>query len=436
MKKFYLAFFLVFVVLLADAQKKFVPLPANPSAKFTNVKRGKPLTISPNFQASGCSAVDLPVPDSWGGTVAYVFDAAPPIDTGWVTGTSLYSFPAVAQYFDESSTTNNYIDAAFVGFGDAYSTLDSLPVPVNIYDGTSGKPGAIIGTTTLYMAGIESDVNNNYYSQARFNPAIAMPASKKFFVGVDLSNLDFYANPADSLAVYSSHQGAAGNGWVNYYSSKTKTTWASYTTLFGAGNGLALDIHPFISETAGCDLLPVNLVSFSAVAKGKDALLNWQVAQESNMKQYVIEKAGINQQFVPVGTVAATNTAVKHSYTFTDVNALNSGELLYYRLKQVDKDGKTGYSRVITLSPSAGETGIKVVNPFKNAVQLQVNSPYAQKLQGGIYDMLGRKVANAPDQVLSAGQNTVTIPAASLPKGMYILNVTVGKTTYKYKILN
>ncbi len=42
--------------------------------------------------------------------------------------------------------------------------------------------------------------------------------------------------------------------------------------------------------------------------KGKDALLNWQVAQESNMKQYVIEKAGLSQQFAPVGSVAATNT--------------------------------------------------------------------------------------------------------------------------------
>jgi len=430
MKKLYLVCYLVLTAFLVQAQKKQALPHETRRVKINH------LTFPQNGVAAACDKLNFPVPAAWGAPKLYTYDSKAPIDSGFITGTNFYDDVEKAQYFDASSTSDNYITEAYVGFGIAYSSNPDVVIPIHVYDGTTGVPKKLLGTANVTMKTISDDVTAGNYTDIIFSPAITLPASKKFFVSVDLSNLEWFKTPSDTLAIYSSVIDQGTGAWERYYTSATATAWASFPDNYSTHDA-ALYIHPFLSAGLTCGSLPVHLLSFDVEGKNKNVVLNWKVAQEYNMSSYTVERAtGTDYRFEAAGTVAATNSNADHSYSFTDANALSANTILYYRLKQTNSDGKSIYSNVLTIEPLAGAVDIKVTNPFKNAIQLQVNTPYAQKMQGGIYDMLGRRVATAPDQVLATGQNTVTIPAASLPKGMYILNVTVGKTTYKYKIIN
>ncbi len=439
MKKIYLLLLLVSVgTASVNAQKKYVKFPADLKVGNTaGPARRQPFVFPQSGIATSCFKVNLPAPASWGSPVTYIFDSKNPIDSGFVTGTNMYDFPAIAQYFDESSTSYNYITEAFIGFGNAFSDFDSAFVNINVYDGTAGTaPGRLIGSSILYLKDFADNANTGKYTDVTFSTPVQLPASKKFFIAVDMSDLSWYYTPADTLSVVSSQVNKGTGAWAKYYTDNTgSTAWGAYKSLF-TNFDVALYIHPFLSATTTCDALPVHLVSFTGEAKGKSALLNWQVTQEVDMKQYVIERAVNGLQFIPAGTVAATNSPLGHSYSFVDADGLSAGSTLYYRLRQVNNDGKVSYSNTVILPGTTGALSVKVVNPFKTAVQLQINAPSAQKMQGAVYDMLGRKIVAVKEQDLAAGQNAVTIPTGLLPKGAYILNITVGKTTYKYKILN
>ncbi|HVX51107.1 MAG TPA: T9SS type A sorting domain-containing protein [Chitinophagaceae bacterium] len=420
MRKFYLSALLLTIVMYTQAQKI--------SPESLRVKKPRQHTVN-NFGAgaSGCDTLNFNVYDSWG-TALYPFAN----NGGVVTGNNVYSTPEIAQYFDVSSTSDNYVSKVWIAFAYASSPRHkTATVPVNIYDGTTGTPGTLLGTNaTLTISQVIDDVNGiggPYYSEVEFSPAIQLPASKKFFVSVDVSGAIW---PADTLGILSSDiDSNATGGWLK----TSDGNWLDYAAAIN--QSLGVYIHPFASAGQGCSDLPVHLLSLSASASGKNIVLNWTVAQETGMKSYEIERAGNNMQFVQAGAVKATNSSIQHAYTFTDYNVYSTGTV-YYRLKQVNNDGKTEYSNVISLTFSGSQPGIKVVNPFKGSVQVQVNSPSVQKLRGAIYDMLGRKLTATPEQTLQPGQNSISIPAGTLPKGVYILNIMIGKTTYKYKIIN
>lgn len=419
--------FVAFTTLAVQAQKKF---------DIKNKKPGRPVTpaAKSNLMAGNCDFLN--VYESWANDAYYYpLDDTNPIDSGYVTGLNIYEEEQKAQYFDGKGTAYTYLSGAVIYFNDAFSTNENLEVPVHVYaaDGDTLSPGTLLGTSTLTIGQIMDDVANGQPSAVIFKPAIALPAKKRFYVSVDMSNLSVLKTKSDRLSILASAQDAASGSW-DKLSPNEGDIWISTKSDWDVD--VALFIFPLVSEGASCDLLPVNITSFTAAAKGKNVLLNWRVAQESNMKGYDIERSANGRQFDNIGNIQATNTSIQHDYAFTDANALTINSMLYYRLKTLDKNGKVAYSKIITLSPGEANLSVRVVNPFKNAVLLQVNAQTAQKLQGGIYDMQGRKVANAPAQVLAAGQNTITIPAANLPKGVYMLTITVGKNTLNYKIVN
>jgi len=432
MRKFYLLLSAFFVLTYANAQKRGNNF--SPRVYKLKTRPGFPQ----NFIQGACDTLNLAASNAWG-IANYVYDQAEPIDTGFFCGTNAYGDLAKAEYFDASSTTDNYVSKVYILFAVAYSTDTTKTVPVDVYDGTSGAPGALLGTTSTTIGSIENDVNNFVFTEIDFSPAIKLPASRQFFVSINLSNLSWSTKKSpvsDTLAVFSSDQDSTtATGAWELDQPGTSSDWISFLNQYGGDLGLY--IFPLIGADQTCSSLPVHLLSFTAQAKDKDVLLNWNVAQEINMKQYVVERADGNLNFSAVGTVAASNSQLNHAYSFTDPNALTlTGNKLYYRLKQVNSDGSFMYSNIINLAAS-GALSIKVVNPFKNTVQLQISSPYNQKLQAAIYDLQGRKVTAVSEQNLVAGQNLITLPINNtLAKGVYILNVYTGNTVYKYKILN
>jgi len=148
--------------------------------------------------------------------------------------------------------------------------------------------------------------------------------------------------------------------------------------------------------------LPVRLISFDAYKKGNTAELVWATASEQNNKGFDIERSTDGRSWTKIGFVASRskdgNSSIRSDYNLTDDSP--AGSKSYYRLKQVDLNGKYEYSAVRMVSfGKNSEIGI-YPSPAKDNVTIE-------GLLGDenirIYDVVGRLMyqAKAEDTVMS-----------------------------------
>ncbi len=139
--------------------------------------------------------------------------------------------------------------------------------------------------------------------------------------------------------------------------------------------------------------VPINLLSFSYQVQDKTIRLDWQTATETNNDYFELQRSGDGINFTPIGKIkgAGTSTLINR-YTYTDKTP---DYLNHYRLKQVDKDGKSSYSKILYVTFNNANPLVIVQNPVKGTLQIQVNS--RQPVTGSIiiYDMLGKVLINA-----------------------------------------
>ena len=155
-------------------------------------------------------------------------------------------------------------------------------------------------------------------------------------------------------------------------------------------------------------------------------LLEWQTGTENNTKQFVIEKSTDGSAFNSIGNVAAAgNSTTLINYNYIDNSTINeSSNLLYYRLRIEDNDGKYKYSDIITVSLSyvAGRV-IVSPNPTSGAASVSVGAPVDGKAVWKIIDNTGRVVLQN-SIVLKAGNNNFPMDISGLAKGSYYLSIS------------
>ncbi len=129
--------------------------------------------------------------------------------------------------------------------------------------------------------------------------------------------------------------------------------------------------------------LPVTLMNFSAQQTGPSVLCKWETAQESNSSHFEIQRSIDGQNFEKVGRVdAAGFSNNKRSYNFIDENVHKLGVIvLYYRLKQVDLNGKTSLGHMVTvkLNNSSSERLQILGNPAKDILNVQINGKNSEE---------------------------------------------------------
>ncbi len=155
--------------------------------------------------------------------------------------------------------------------------------------------------------------------------------------------------------------------------------------------------------------LPVNWLYFTGNTVGKDNILNWATASETNSKQFNVERSFNSVSFSQIGTVGSStnSTQTTHTYQFTDygIDKLNRVDM-YYRLKQIDKDGNYTYSNTILLTYKQNNTGNSIVypNPTGGLITILVGDNGLVGSTAILYDINGRvlqniKISNSSQQV-------------------------------------
>jgi hypothetical protein len=148
-------------------------------------------------------------------------------------------------------------------------------------------------------------------------------------------------------------------------------------------------------------------VDFKGTPSVSSNILTWQTASEVSNRGFEVERLVTDKVWQTLTFVKSKGA--KGTYTFTDNTPLSTS---YYRLKQVDNDGKFEYSKVISIAQTSKGKGLSVYpNPVSS--HLTIENTEGETFQ--ILNLLGQ-------QVLS-GKTTQQIDVSRLPQGTYILKV-------------
>ncbi len=214
---------------------------------------------------------------------------------------------------------------------------------------------------------------------------------------------------------------------------------------YGTPVGILTDIMDSLRSTTTPDMgayefntvLPVRLVDLSAVRIGKDALVSWTTSGEINFSHFEIERSANGVSFEKAGIVrAGFNSGSLKSYRFNDQGVLNQSSKIYYRLKMVNKDGSSEYSKTVIVKLMRDAEMVTVYpNPIVRELFVRVNLDKAEKVSVKLSDRVGRMISKT-SQILGTGTSIISLPVSDmLAGGIYIVTVEINGEQFNYKVV-
>lgn len=169
------------------------------------------------------------------------------------------------------------------------------------------------------------------------------------------------------------------------------------------------------------NLAPVELTSFTGSIKDGVAELRWGTATEVNNYGYEIQKSTDKLSWSKIGFVHGNgNSNSPKDYSFADKFVQNS--VNYYRLKQIDFDGKYEYSPLIVLKnefPLEPSLSQNYPNPFNPATIISYSLSAPGQVSLKVYDVLGREVSTLVNENQNTGKHIVNFDGSRLATGIY-----------------
>ncbi|MBS1661720.1 MAG: discoidin domain-containing protein [Bacteroidetes bacterium] len=234
---------------------------------------------------------------------------------------------------------------------------------------------------------------------------------------VDLSNDDITYTPAVTIT-----------GNTSNYNIVDINQSAQYVRMHATARnntGVGYSLQEFIITSA--TTLPVKLTDFTAVANNNQRVqLAWTTAQEFNNSYFNIERSTDGTHYSTIGKVpGAGNSSNPIHYSWTDT--FPSTGKNYYRLKQVDIDGRSEYSPIATatITGAGGQLSI-YPNPARETVNL-VNPSGLLIRDIRIFNLSGREVKHFT--------NTTQLSIGDLPPGVYTLKILTSQGDQILKLL-
>jgi hypothetical protein len=170
--------------------------------------------------------------------------------------------------------------------------------------------------------------------------------------------------------------------------------------------------------------LPVKFTSFNIARQNNNVLVQWSTAQETNSAYFDIQRSENGNDWTSITTItAAGTTTIAQTYSYTDRNA--TAKILYYRLRQVDIDGKFIVTPVRMVKNEGATVDVKISAPTSNVVYVQFSNQVKSTVKIRLTSLNGQaietwSVANPVGQVVLPTKNNGT--------GIYIVTVTDGQS--------
>ncbi|WP_460499884.1 T9SS type A sorting domain-containing protein [Hymenobacter agri] len=244
---------------------------------------------------------------------------------------------------------------------------------------------------------------------------------------------DYVTDPQDNTLVM-----AKRNGSANWVSIGRTTANGSAATGNVAGD-LTSDVFTSFSDFAlastaatvgnslGSNPLPVELTAFSAQRQPDKAVsLKWNTASEKNSARFEVQRSLNGREYLQVASVAAQGASTQATaYAAFDKNA--PAGRLYYRLRQVDLDGSSAYSPVVTVASADESTKVEL---YPNPAHSRISFIAAAATPYRVLSQLGQPLLRGTTEA-----GTASINIETLPIGLYFLELqtAAGRTVQKFE---
>jgi hypothetical protein len=184
--------------------------------------------------------------------------------------------------------------------------------------------------------------------------------------------------------------------------------------------------------------LPVTMTSFTAsLLQDNKVKLDWNTSMEINCSKYKIERSLDGHIFNEVGNVLGSGTtSIFHSYSFIDDASSVIGTIIYYRIKQIDLDGKNSYSKVLPVKIKDENRQLIISpNPFSNYLKINMGWSKDEIIVAKVINIQGSEVMSKNIK-LSKGLNYISIDEelSTLPSGNYFIQFISGIERFTKKI--
>lgn len=185
--------------------------------------------------------------------------------------------------------------------------------------------------------------------------------------------------------------------------------WQSYNVLNGA--------------------LPVTLTSISATYSNSKVSIYWSTQNEINTDNYTVQKSTDGTNFKNIAVVAAKSKNA-NEYSYDDENV--SKGTLYYRLKNIDKDGNFTYSKIVSVTvPEKSQLFSVSPNPATSFTKLSFSQPVEQA-EISLFTLSGKKIFS---QQATFQTQAYILNVQSMQPGIYIISVKNNNTIYRQKLV-
>ncbi len=273
----------------------------------------------------------------------------------------------------------------------------------------------VLGAATTRSLPITlAEVNSSYYHNITLtkNPSNFVDATIKINYNTGDGVFD-----AANLRIAKDNGGSnwldiGGIGTANNNGNITSNTFTSFSDFILA------------NSTGGLNTLPLTLLSFTGKKINNTVMLQWKTTNEINTLHFEIERSKEGVAFEKIGRVTAANTSSNNNYMFKDATPLLGNN--YYRLKQIDIDGRFTYSKIVAITfQSIINSLIIYPNPVVDWLYLQY--PITTEMVAlQILDNKGAVVKAATLQ----GVGTQKVLVQALSKGIYWVRLIVGTNLY------
>ncbi len=171
--------------------------------------------------------------------------------------------------------------------------------------------------------------------------------------------------------------------------------------------------------------LPVELLFFDAIPNNNEVFLSWKTASEQNNDFFLLERSKDGRDFEAIAQINGAGTStLPQNYSYVDEKPFKG--VNYYRLRQVDFDGKFEFSNIKSVQiDSRGSSNWKLApSPTEGSLNILFEDAVPTSGEIIIYDILGHLVHQ---EIIAEGRELINLSLHHLPSGTYFLRYD-GKT--------
>jgi hypothetical protein len=367
-------------------------------------------------------------------------------NSGTVTTTGAINFDAGTIKLSASGTTYSNITATTVTLKNS-STTATIDGRLNLTGNLSVNSGAKF--TISYRTSVSGYIDFAGGQNMLINPNVYVKAANIYVsnnsdlkvngymeskgvlkVGLTAANA---SSGSSKISGSGTVQWATGNNlWVDNNTNSIDCAAGSDLTNCGTCvSGGVAPSNPFSLADCSGNVLPVKFISFSGYPSDNTVILNWVTAMQKNNLRFIIEKHDHSgDEWVEVGeTPGEINSDKFNTYTFTDQTAMPGKN--YYRIRQVDTDGASDLSDVISVETSGNIYRGIFPQPFKGDI-LFVH--YAEPVSWTISSLSGKQIGTGRFEADNS-LPSVNLSELALRPDTYIFQVVTNEGGYFEKLI-